>query len=323
MKKSPGQMERERLFDTFSKNLSLVNQNYTDLFACPICCEGFTKAQIDSVNLAHTWPESLGGTRKTLTCVECNSRVGRLLEGDTGKYARYMASEKFRVSIVLPDIQGRLSADVWKESGKLDFIKKFSNPKPYERIQDFSVKELSMIITPHLNVQYDLKNVELTYLHFAYLHLFHNFGYEFIFTPLGRLVRQQLTNPEQSIFNNSVSYVLQSKLSGPLREKAPYHYVIYKPSDMIGFAVISPELDFLPNHRALIKFFVGSKFNNNDRTEGEFNLIRLLNSHDLLSSEYAPHASRFILFTVLIDQGIVNSNEEASEMVKNAYIHTN
>jgi hypothetical protein len=53
-------------------------------FMCPICFDDFPIEAVETddpeVNLAHVWPESLGGKLATLACTACNSEMGTKYE---------------------------------------------------------------------------------------------------------------------------------------------------------------------------------------------------------------------------------------------------
>src|SRR5687768_9639165 len=64
------------------------SEHLRDMFPCPICLNGFTRQHVETetllADLAHVWPESVGGNVSTLTCKRCNNRIG-------GKYDEHVA----------------------------------------------------------------------------------------------------------------------------------------------------------------------------------------------------------------------------------------
>jgi len=79
-----GTEARRRLFDLFSRQITLYDPKTTDTFICPICFERVKRATLDAnesaVSLAHVIPRSLGGKFRTLTCTPCNNECGTEME---------------------------------------------------------------------------------------------------------------------------------------------------------------------------------------------------------------------------------------------------
>jgi len=92
---------REKIFNAYASNLSLVAEKYKiqigleidnkpvkvdfPIYICPLCIKGFNKESLnqDSQNpltLEDLPPKSVGGNPKILTCKECNSKSGHVFD---------------------------------------------------------------------------------------------------------------------------------------------------------------------------------------------------------------------------------------------------
>ena len=81
-------IERERIFNRYNKNLNLIINAYPntfgrlkkDLYYCPLCLHGFDiKATVGpkpNLTLEHVIPKNMDGTKKVLTCQSCNNNMG-------------------------------------------------------------------------------------------------------------------------------------------------------------------------------------------------------------------------------------------------------
>lgn len=74
----------ERMFDIYSKNLTLCNSEAQDIFVCPFCRHIFRKDAVTGdpkkVIAAHCTLDSLGGNLKTLACARCDNEAGRVMD---------------------------------------------------------------------------------------------------------------------------------------------------------------------------------------------------------------------------------------------------
>lgn len=93
MKKTPGHIRREKIYDIFSNNLELLkNHPKFDLkgekttgYICPLCFKifdknGLSKEYDDYLTLEDVPPKTLGGNVKLLTCKVCNNEQGSSLD---------------------------------------------------------------------------------------------------------------------------------------------------------------------------------------------------------------------------------------------------
>ena len=204
-------IKRHHLFDIFSKNLSLVNSTFQDVFICPLCYKKFSREQIDShLSLAHIWPESLDGNLETLACKECNSKMGSSIESHLTKAIinpfkrRLFAIDDSKDNLDIKSDGGiKITPEISKASLGIksitfdeDTINTDVFPNPNAKIWDLS---FSGYIWVSRKETFKYRNVFLTYLHFSYLYLFHCFGYEWAESLLAKTMRHQLKNPNEKV----------------------------------------------------------------------------------------------------------------------------
>ena len=192
-----------KLFDIFSANLKLYRNDCRGLFICPLCLCLFSRDQIRSdLSKAHIIPQSLGGRAWTLTCETCNNNVGSEIESYESERANFNwalsgnGNETTRVEIWYRNGKDGVCGPVLANMKAIErdgdrvlqlFAKqKGSNPAAWKLFNDINSgkipagqwsQEVSFRMTK------SSKRANLTYVHAAYLYMFHQFGYEWIFTP--------------------------------------------------------------------------------------------------------------------------------------------
>jgi HNH endonuclease len=80
------------LFRRGSRALRLLTGRDEDRYGCPLCRRAFQESAIHSgeLTLEHAPPEALGGKAIALTCQDCNSVAGRLLDAEVYRRDRLM-----------------------------------------------------------------------------------------------------------------------------------------------------------------------------------------------------------------------------------------
>ncbi len=201
---------KKRLYDTFAANLALYWGDSNDRFICPLCMRLFDRDSIDHLDLAHIVPNALGGSKVTLTCKQCNNRIGEEIECHEVEAARmeqafkskeskpmlgrirlrYNGQESGSVGITMNGVMGDTMPELYVKP-----VDKMSDPAEIQRIHqmleqaaknggDWGIElEWRNRVDPH--------RAQLTYLHIAYLYLFHQFGYEWTLDPCTVLIREQ------------------------------------------------------------------------------------------------------------------------------------
>lgn len=207
------------LFDTFSDNLALYKKDCRGRFMCPLCLRTFSRDRIRTdLSKAHIIPQFLGGRDWTLTCRKCNNKVGTEIESCEKERANFNwalsgdGNETTRVRVEVPDGQGDLVGPVQadmraRRSGRDRRLQLYpkrrgSHPEAWELIDDIlsgnpSAKGWTM--KADFRETRSAKRANLTYVHAAYLLMFHQFGYEWVLDPCAEPVRRQIMSPDEPI----------------------------------------------------------------------------------------------------------------------------
>jgi hypothetical protein len=236
------------LFDTFSANLGLYRKEQSGLFVCPLCLRVFTRDQIRSdLSKAHIIPQFLGGKDWTLTCRECNNRVGTEIESQEKERANFNwalsgdGNEITRASVLVRDQHGNLIGAVQADMSavvsegerrlQLHLKPRASNPAALNVLADqlsngvpagTSAPEVQFRITR------DSRRANLTHVHAGYLQMFHQFGYEWALDPCAELIRKQIMSPDEPIIS-------------PLFPVLPNHGI---PADKMGILLVTQPVNW-------------------------------------------------------------------------------
>lgn len=192
--------QRLALFDLYAADFSLATTDFLRVdgpppdgtCVCPICRVGHLRDSVaatepgteTTMDIAHVWPESCGGTLVTLTCKKCNSRIG-------SKYDSQIAEDYAVVAALGGEGAGTINGRMYFEGGSigvefkrdqngfhLNEIAAQTNPEDTKRFLDL----------PRPGEQLKFKLVwkhpdpmrhSVAILHSAYLAMFRHFGYEY------------------------------------------------------------------------------------------------------------------------------------------------
>lgn len=224
-----------QLFKAFSQNLAwlrikqptwIENLDRTDVIVCPECLLIFDESSLqpslkNPLTIEHVPPESLGGKSKLLTCKDCNSKSGHLLDGHLYKLLLQMdfdsflpnSSTKATFELNGNKVNGTVSINnegVWS----LNANSKISHPKQSENFNN-DLKLETKVITPRKPPYVDqfqtptfkfstrnaaaVKRAEVAVLRIAYLQLFSVFGNSVLVNPFLDKVRKQIQSPDEDI----------------------------------------------------------------------------------------------------------------------------
>lgn len=325
-------MASDTLFNTFSKNLTLVNPDYTDTFLCPLqvspkCQKAYSRKDIHLLNKAHIWPSALGGVQVTITCRECNKFIGNNFEDHTIKDAKFRGRK--RTFLKYPGIDGQVEVDLQISHSsdnevkiEIHTLEATSNPSAIVARRELFKRggpfPFTIEVRPHR--KFNPTRATMTYLHTAYLHLFHNFGYEWFYTSVAQHLRKQLAEPDAGLFT-SFQLVIEAR---NLNVTETAHFVVLAPKKLIGFAVISPALGFLEDKRVLtmISFHQPSiHYAQSQNVEGKLELSQnIVSTHEFLNdTENARNTSKIVLFRILNQYGIVENEQAFLSLVSGTY----
>jgi hypothetical protein len=205
-------MPRERahaLFLKLSGDLAKLPGSEPGKILCPLCLNQFTEEAIDlpepELTEEHIIPGELGGTLVTLTCKRCNNTHGseidahlvqRLRSDDiiTGAGSRFLKGSIEIAGMRVPtDIEWNIS----KQEATTFRLRQF-DPAVHDAIRkalhDGDVK------TFNVNMSFDYIPLRswVAVFRIAYLAMFRTFGYPYILSPAGGVVREIISHFENA-----------------------------------------------------------------------------------------------------------------------------
>lgn len=243
-------MNKETLFNKFSKNLNLVRpyfkafrelaNEYNDIIFCPLCGDILTREYLsaggnpNALTIEHLPPESIGGKPKILLCKICNNRTGSVLDkklldhynlksfnkGNGGSYINAKGT------ISDGNTKVRSSFKILKDAGKTYFIPIIQD--------DYRAAILETIKGPiSLEIEGFIPSehfVQIAILKIGYLLAYEKLGNTFLLIGALQNIRDQIANPGKKIL----------PCCGVIR---PYDlangiYAIYEPVDLKGLLVV-------------------------------------------------------------------------------------
>lgn len=180
------------------------------VYLCPLCLKEFlchTDSRVrysTSFSLDHFPPQNVGGVQKILVCKKCNNTAGLSFESvlvdllNQQQYNRRIPNIEVRTKSVLSEIKGwhhgalsfdkegkmhfRMTAkDSAKRIPKLDYWQESTNNGGEGWKMEITVKNL------------DETKIIKALLKTAYLYCFNYWGYEFVLSRAGELIRKVLT----------------------------------------------------------------------------------------------------------------------------------
>lgn len=199
---------RKRLFGLYAANLSIHHPDFADKdeFGCPICCRTFNREALEppkgcdlSVDLAHCTPKASGGKTYTLTCKDCNSRIGAKYDSHTAKQHKLFKAFAFDGNHVLQSyvqFEGKkIPASLNIKDGKfnIDVSLKNNNPADVVRLNEHMKAQGKIECTiPSYSPQHNVASL----VHSAYLLCFRALGYEYPLFAETQFIRDLLTAEE-------------------------------------------------------------------------------------------------------------------------------
>ena len=297
------------LFDVFAANLGLYWREYTGLFMCPLCLRTFSRDQVNDLSKAHIMPKFVGKRDLTLACMKCNNKVGTEIESYGKERANFNwalsgdGNETTRISTSVSNEQGDVVGPVQAD---MRGIRSGGDRRLHVNLQPkASNPEALRLLNDHLSagrgpIQFQFretrssKRANLTYVHAAYLHMFHQFGYEWVFTPGAELIRKQITSPDKLIIRP-----LFPALSGlliPNDELAVF--LVTHPADFRSFLVIPPLLRGSTQRQGVWMPLIGCQYGQPPQREGvSLTAVPVPNRHQFLHMPDSKlQGCRFVLY---------------------------
>lgn len=258
----------QHLFDFFSSRVSDFYPKSAGSFVCPLCLQTFET--LANLNKAHLWPKALGGYIFTLACRKCNSAIGSHIEKHEAERVKRLQRKRVPFRQKIQGIEGDIGgfASVIDEDGEptfvMDISERHSNPKTIQQQNAaFETGEiLNRQVTLTINTGYSSQVAPLTYLHFAYMTLFHLADYSWISTAIADYIRQQLTNPKSATSPVYRIVFGAGEVEGLAEEAEPLLFEITTPQELRGYLIATPELKYANRQRTAVwvpRFFDPAK----------------------------------------------------------------
>jgi hypothetical protein len=215
-----GSKKRPELFKIYSKNVSIFFPSRPQpLFICPICLKEFGEdsvrngARLDgsklTVNIAHCYPDALGGNLFTLTCAACNERMNRHFDHHLSKEAKtYRVMDPSepdtldgRVQINGHTITAEFSVAT-DNKPRVVMSRDRSNPHDFDSVVKYLNAFIDKVVpgvpafSPIPSQRMEPDRVSIALAHTAYLMMFRAFGYEFVVSPMAEEIRRVLLMDE-------------------------------------------------------------------------------------------------------------------------------
>lgn len=207
------EQRRLQLFDLYAENASLYFPSLKSQFICPLCRQVFGRDSVKvkslEVDLAHVYPKSCGGKLETLTCKNCNSRMGsradsHLVHQHRVNRALSDGTEQdaipARLQVFGEEIGIRLHRD--GTATKLVGSEKHSDPKCVTALEQ-KLKAGAVPDKGSITFRWvDGRMVRLAELHSAFLMMFREFGYEYVLSAASDAIRSSLEAEEKGDLND-------------------------------------------------------------------------------------------------------------------------
>lgn len=245
--------KRELLYNKFSENLNWVKKNstirfepdLTDSYICPLCFRGFTRESlfvktIAELTLDHNPPESLGGRETVLTCRECNSKCGHLIDHHLSKRLDEMEALNLRPNsskkIILrkDGLDNAAILDIDHE-GVLNIKLQKGRTNPYNSEKFISKLKKENWEGFKFNMNFKIQSldthVESALLKIAYLKAFMFFGNGFLVHPFLNPIRNRIFNPEDTVITQPIGLQFNSP------EKPKGIAIVSEPRELQSFVV--------------------------------------------------------------------------------------
>lgn len=214
--------KRKYLFDKYSKNLKLLNNNNKipariDLskggYICPICEGNFNKEDLNqevdnALSLEDAPPKSLGGKQIVLTCENCNNGLGRDIDWHLTERLNELdfkdklpgAEQNGTMSINNITVNAIIKVEDNGET-RAYFPDKINKPEDLKKYIDYIQANRPCVPTwMKKPSRVDNKKLQIALLKNAYLLMFEKFGYALLFNNQYNRVREQLLNPEKDTY---------------------------------------------------------------------------------------------------------------------------
>lgn len=251
----------KQLFNFFEADVVKHFPEQAGGFVCPICLQLFLDTAM--LSKAHLWPEALGGRVYTLACRKCNADIGTRIEKHEVERIKYLNLEKLPVREKIEGVEGHISSfySVKDIDGQPTLIMenteataRHSNPHTFAiKEQMFSTGEiLTKEVTVSYEGKFDSRIAPLTYLHFAYISLFHLVGYQWVKTVQAAKIRSQLSKPKETFFPVIWNKIEREVVTKSAESDQPILFEVQGETALQGYFVGTPELPYNNGDRLIV-----------------------------------------------------------------------
>lgn len=198
----------------FEEGLQIVRKLWPDVpegYVCPICARGFPRALAGQLTREHAPARGLGGTVIALTCRECNSNAGSVLEAEADKreqlldFAAGTTRSPFRARLDAHGAIVRVEAERVGTSLKMIGGPNRDNPTDrysVERAFDIGTDPNGSQLTFRLDFPpFSPRRADVAMLRSSFLVAFAKFGYSFALHRETAIVRRQILEPDREIIS--------------------------------------------------------------------------------------------------------------------------
>ena len=263
---------RIRRFKTFATNLSFYEEKLKDKFLCPFCERLFTIEDIDKkpddpnfLVGAHVVPYSVSDTmRTTMSCFSCDNWFGTYFNSHESRRHRIRrmmgAGRTTRFHAKMAD-KGRAFGVAtfihWEDNEPSVEFQHMIDLEP-DKKEWFESHVRETVLRPswdgmELGVdyygRYSNRRADLSYWHSVYLHMFHHYGYEWVFSSWANKIKRQFEMAEFPVIPDSFlePKLIPSKLLSEdvLQRRQP---ATFADVEQNGFWVVFPRVPPMQSH---------------------------------------------------------------------------
>lgn len=236
------------LFDFFTRAATKTFADCVDVFVCPLCLKTFDS--LSELNKAHLWPEALGGRVYTLACRRCNADIGTRIEKHEVERVKYLNADELPFTEKTQGVEGHIGllCSMKDVAGRPELVMEISdehsNPLTLAESQRlFDTEEiLQRKVTLSYAGKFNKRTATLTYLHFAYMSLFHLTGYQWAITAQAAKIREQLARPKEEIFPTIFTDLEREAAAELAQPNQPILFEVQGETALQGYFVATPEL---------------------------------------------------------------------------------
>jgi HNH endonuclease len=257
--------ERERLFGLLASNLTALFPGEKDTVVCPLCRYQYSRDSLfgdgPGLTLEHCVPRSLGGKILTLTCKACNNSHGY----SNDSHLKNMLLAEDAVEGIGGTVDGTVSVQGHSHRCSVRFgppekrhiyvqaVKKASNPREIDAAAAIfeSAEKSGSGFEGQLNLRfgYAQQPWRVALVKSAYLLMFRQFGYSYMFLDGPEYIRRLLLEPDYEFLSAACALKLHVGAIPHVNRAL----IVTSPVELRSFLV---PVQLRTEHRAKLKFVV-------------------------------------------------------------------